>query len=238
MKILFWFMFLVSLSFASVKEGNQFFKEGNYQKALEAYQEARKKDPANPLLFYNIGVAEYKLGNYEAAIQELGSAARMPDSSLAAKASYNLANAYFRAGEKEELSKKIELWRSAIAHLKKAVDLNPDFENAKKNAEIMSRLLKEAIDEQKENNQNNSENQEEELSENAKAALAKALQFVYDGNYKPAKELLEQTMAEDPKASKLAPYIQRIDDIIEINAGRKPKAKIDASNADNDLEVI
>ena len=32
--------------------------------------------------------------------------------------------------------------------------------------------------------------------------------------------------------------VQRIDDVIEIKAGRKPKTKIDASNTDNDLEVI
>ena len=50
--------------------------------------------------------------------------------------------------------------------------------------------------------------------------------------------MLEQLLAEDETTAQLAPYIQRIDDIIEIKAGRKPKAKIDTENVDNDLEVI
>lgn len=235
----------VLLSFAllnasPVSEGNKFFANGDYGKALESYLSARKENPAEPALFYNIGTCQYMLGNYEDAIKELEPAVRFPDSSLAAKAAYNLANAYFRSGEKAESATKIEVWRQSIAYLKKAIELVPNYEKAKKNIEIVQRRLKEALDEQKNEQQENDQNKQDEpeMSEAAKAALARALQFCKEGKYAPAKELLEKVVAEDATASKLQSYVQRIDDVIEIQAGRKPKAKIDASNVDNDLEVI
>lgn len=162
---------------------------------------------------------------------------------MAAKAAYNLANTHFRIGEKAaEGSERIAAWRESVAYLKKAIDLDNKFENAKKNVEIVQRRLKEELDKQKENkDQNQDQNNDQKqppLSDKAKEALARALQLSRDGKYAEAKELLENTIAEDETAGQLGSYVQRIDDVIEIKAGRKPKAKIDASNTDNDLEVI
>lgn len=232
---------LISFALSSanlINDGNKLYAQENYAGALEKYRAAQKENPADPILFYNIGTCEYKLGNYDEAIKELESAVRMPDSSLAAKAAYNLANTLFRAGEKSELAQKIESWRQSIGYLKKAIDLAPDFEKAKKNVEIVQRRLKEAIDEQKENNEKNNSKESPPMSERAKEALARALQQVAEGNYPPAKGILETVIAEDESASGLSSYVDRIDDLIEIQAGRKPQKKIDASNSTNDLEVI
>lgn len=234
----------VSVVFARpINDGNKLFAAGDYAGALEKYMKAREAEPAEPILFYNIGTCQYKLGNYEEAKKELESAVRMPDKNLAAKAAYNLANTHFRVGERAaEPSEKIAAWRESIAYFKKAIDLNNDFENAKKNVEIVQRKLKEEIDKQKENqdqNQNQDNDQKQPpLSEKAKEILARALQLSKDGKYEEAKSLLENIIAEDETAGQLSSYVQRIDDVIEIKAGRKPKAKIDASNTDNDLEVI
>ncbi len=240
-KILIVPLFLCAVALARpINDGNALFRKGDFAGALKKYEEARKDEPANPLLFYNIGTCAYKLGNYETAQKELESAVRMPDSSLASKAAFNLANTFYRIGEKaSEPSERISKWRESVGYLKKAVDLNPDFENAKRNIEIVQRKLKEEIDRQKEQNQDNPNNQEQpELSEAAKQALARALQMCRDGAYSSAKGLLENTMASDSTASSLGPYIQRIEDVIDIKAGRAPKSKIDQSNADNDLGVI
>lgn len=232
---------LAACAFARpINEGNELFRRGDFAGALEKYGEARKDEPANPLIFYNMGTCAYKLGDYETAQKELESAMRMPDSSLASKAAFNLANTFYRIGEKSsEPSERISKWREAVGYLKKAIDLNPDFENAKRNVEIVQRKLKEEIDRQKQENQNNSnERNQPELSDAAKRALARALQMCKDGAYSSAKNLLEDTMTADSTASSLGPYIQRIEDVIDIKAGRKPKSKIDQSNADNDLGVI
>ncbi len=225
-----------------INDGNKLFAAGDYEGALKKYMEARESEPANPMLFYNIGTCQYKLGNFEEAKKELESAVRMPDKELAAKAAYNLANTHFRIGEKgKEGSERIAAWRESVAYLKKAIDLDNKFENAKKNVEIVQRKLKEELDKQKENkdqNQDQNDQKQPPLSDKAKQALARALQFSKDGKYAEAKELLENTIAEDETAGQLGSYVQRLDDVIEIKAGRKPKAKIDASNTDNDLEVI
>lgn len=226
-----------------INDGNKLFAAGDYAGALEKYMKARESEPANPLLFYNIGTCQYKLGNYEEAKKELESAVRMPDQKMAAKAAYNLANTHFRIGEKSsEGSERIAAWRESVAYLKKAIDLDNKLENAKKNVEIVQRRLKEELDKQKENKDQNQDQDNDQkqppLSEKAKEALARALQLCKDGKYAEAKELLENTIAEDETAGQLSGHVQRIDDVIEIKAGRKPKAKIDASNTDNDLEVI
>lgn len=226
-----------------INDGNKLFAAGDYAGALEKYMKAREAEPANPLLFYNIGTCQYKLGNFEEAKKELESAVRMPDKKMAAKAAYNLANTHFRMGEKSsEGSERIAAWRESVAYLKKAIDLDNKFENAKKNVEIVQRKLKEELDKQKENKDQNQDQDNDQkqppLSEKAKEALARALQLSKDGKYAEAKELLENTIAEDETAGQLSGHVQRIDDVIEIKAGRKPKAKIDASNTDNDLEVI
>lgn len=240
-------MALVLVAFAAfavarpINDGNKLFANGDYAGALEKYMKAREAEPANPILFYNIGTCQYKLGNYEEAKKELESAVRMPDKKMAAKAAYNLANTYFRVGEKlNEPSERIAAWRESVAYLKKSIDLDNDFENAKKNVEIVQRKLKEELDKQKENQNQNQENDQKQppLSDAAKQALARALQLSKDGKHEEAKQILENIIAEDETAGQLNSYVQRVDDIIEIKAGRKPKAKIDASNTDNDLEVI
>jgi len=224
-----------------VNEGNKRYSMGDYAGALEKYMGARESEPANPLLFYNIGTDQYKLENYEEAKKELESAVRMPDKKLSSRAAYNLADTYFRIGEKaNEPSARIAAWRESIAYLKKAIDIDNDFENAKKNIEIIQRKLKEELDKQKENKDQNQDNNQKQppLSDNAKQVLARALQLCKDGKYAEAKQMLENLIAEDETAGQLSGHVQRIDDVIEIKAGRKPKTKIDASNTDNDLEVI
>ena len=131
-------------------------------------------------------------------------------------------------------------WRESVAYLKKAIDLDNSFENAKKNVEIVQRKLKEELDKQKQNQDQNQNNDQKQppLSDKAKEVLARAMQLCKDGKYTEAKEMLENLIAEDETAGQLSGHVQRIDDVIEIKAGRKPKAKIDASNTDNDLEVI
>ena len=231
----------VALWARPINDGNKLFASGDYKGALEKYMKAREAEPGNPLLFYNIGTCQYKLGNFEEAKKELESAVRMPDKKLSSRAAFNLADTYFRTGEQaQEPSNRIAAWRESIAYLKKAIDIDNDFENAKKNIEIIQRKLKEELDKQKENKDQNQDNNQKQppLSANAKQVLARALQLCKDGKYAEGKQMLENLIAEDETAGQLGGHVQRIDDIIEIKAGRKPKAKIDASNTDNDLEVI
>ena len=235
--------YLFSFLGRPINDGNKMYANGDYKGALETYMKVRESEPANPLLFYNIGTDQYRLGNLEEAKKELESAMRMPDKKMASRAAYNLGDTYFRIGEKApegQGSERIAAWRESIAYLKKAIDLDNDFENAKKNVEIVQRKLKEELDKQKENKNQDQNNDQKQppLSEKAKQVLARALQLCKDGMYSEGKQMLENLIDEDETAGQVSGHVQRIDDVIEIKAGRKPKTKIDASNTDNDLEVI
>ena len=98
--VLFVCLLSVALFARPINDGNKLFKNGDYAGALAQYMKAREAEPANPLLFYNIGTCQYRLGNYEEAKKELESAMRMPDKKMAAKAAYNLANTHFRIDRK------------------------------------------------------------------------------------------------------------------------------------------
>ena len=53
-----------------INDGNRLFADGDFQGALEKYEEARQSEPSNPILFYNMGTCLYKLGDYEKAQKE------------------------------------------------------------------------------------------------------------------------------------------------------------------------
>lgn len=71
------------------QSGIEAARNGDYQQALQYFQQAREQGMDSGRLYYNIGVSHYKLGHYEAATQAFEQAARDPE--LRALAYYNLA---------------------------------------------------------------------------------------------------------------------------------------------------
>lgn len=51
-------------------EGNEFYKKGSYDEAVEAYTKAVDADPANPVYYGNRAMAEMQQRNYEAALRD------------------------------------------------------------------------------------------------------------------------------------------------------------------------
>ena len=76
------------------------------------------------------------------------------------------------------------------------------------------------------------------MSEAAKAALARALQLTNQGAYYEAKAVLEPVITTDDTAEPLKPYLQRIEDVIDISEGREPARPLDQSNHEAELGVI
>lgn len=237
------FLLLISAchTFASNwSSADKAFQKGEFQKALDLYYKARSDAPDNRLLNFNIGSALYRLERYDEAKNELMQAAFSMDSALAKKASYNLANVHYRMGQKaEKPADRIAAWREAIAILKKAIDLDPKYDNAKRNAEYIQVKLKEELDKQK-NQQNQDQDKKDQppMSEAAKQALARAIQMCHQGRFAEAKAILEQVVQSDETASSLNAHVQRIQDVIDISEGREPSKPIDASNTSQDLDVI
>lgn len=235
-------LLLASASFASNwSAADKAFSKGDFKTALDLYYKARTDAPDNRLLNYNIGSSLYKLNRYEEAKNELMQAAFSVDTAIAKKAAYNLANVHYRIGQAaQKPADKVAAWREAIAILKKAIDLDPNYDKAKRNAEYIQVKLKEELDKQKKENDKNKQDDKDQkpMSDAAKQALARAIQMCHQGRFAEAKALLEQTVQSDETASSLNAHIQRLQDIIDISEGREPSRPIDASNTDQDLQVI
>jgi len=235
-------LFSISSWASSWSQADKAFAKGDFAKALELYYKARTSYPDDRRLNYDIGTSLYKLQRFEEAKTELMQAVYSSDTNIASHAAYNLANVHYRLGQKSEKpADKVSAWREAIALLKKAIDLNPHYENAKRNAEFIQRKLKEELDKQKQEQKQDPKNQKQDqkpLSEAAKQALARAMQLCSQGRFTDAKTVLDQIIQADETASQLNSNLQRIQDIIDISAGREPSKPMDASNSTQDLEVI
>jgi Flp pilus assembly protein TadD len=101
------------------KQGDDYFDAGQYQKAIDAYQQAVRLQPDYPEAYLNLGDAYYNLDRYDEAVAaDKQAIALRPDWAAAYHA---LGNAYLKLDRSAE----------AIEALKHAVDLDPKDEEAR-----------------------------------------------------------------------------------------------------------
>ena len=144
---------------AKIHEGNVLYDQGLYDKALEAYNDAQVDAPDSAELHFNIGNVKYREENYENTIDTYQKSFKTKDIKLEANAYYNTGNAKYRAGEK---TSDIALWREAMGYYKRAIELDPDDEDAKFNLELVEQKIKEALSKQPEEQQQQEKQQKEQ----------------------------------------------------------------------------
>lgn len=137
--------------------GDRAIKNQNYKKAKSEYIKVQVKDPHNPRLNYNLGVAFYKDKMYKEAIAAFDQSAReSTDPLLKASALHNLGNAHFKAQE----------FNYAVDAYKKALKLNPETKDTKFNLALAERFLEEDEDEgeqeEDDNSDQNDDNQDDQ----------------------------------------------------------------------------
>lgn len=133
-------------AFSSVKKGISDFSKGEYEKAEKNFIDAQLDRPELPQLYYDIGTAAYKKGDFKSALRNFKKAIsteKAGDKDLRAKARYNLANTEYRMGNLEK----------AIKDYEKVLKQNPKNKDAKENLEFVKKKLK-----QKKKNKNSSKN--------------------------------------------------------------------------------
>jgi Ca-activated chloride channel family protein len=109
-----------------VMKGNRYYKEGNYDKAEEAYQKALSKKE-NLIARYNLGNTLYKKESIDDAVKSFdGVISATDDPELKTKALYN----------KGVLLHKGNRLTEAIDVYKQALRLNPDDEEVRKNLQL------------------------------------------------------------------------------------------------------
>jgi lipoprotein NlpI len=95
--------------------GNAYQSKGEYQRAIQDYDEALRIDPDSALAFNNRASAFQHMGNYDRAIQDYDQAIRLDPSS---------ALAYNNRGRTQHLK---EDYTQAIKDYGEAIDLDPDY---------------------------------------------------------------------------------------------------------------
>ena len=162
-----------------VKKGNSFFSTGQYDEAINAYDEAAVDDPESPYIYYNRGTALYKKQDFTAAIDAFGKAAiKSKDILLESKSRFNLGLCFFREGERQkdnDLKKALESYGLSVQSFQEAIDLNPKFEEAAENIEMVRLMMKSLLDEIKKQEEEAKKQQEQaqKIAEQIKKLIEK-----------------------------------------------------------------
>lgn len=131
---------------------DQKLQKNNYSEAKDGYLKMQVKEPYNPRLNYNLGIAYYREGNYEAAQSTFTRGAQnSKDPFLQKEAFYNLGNSFFMQ----------ENYKEAISAYESALKIDPNDEDVKHNLELAKKKLEEENkDDKNKDNKNEDKDQE------------------------------------------------------------------------------
>jgi len=135
----------------SVKKGIKAFLEEQYKDAEKYFIDAQLQRPDKMELYYNIGSAVYKNGDYESALQNFAKALKTDDKELKNKIRYNLGNTKYRLGKLED----------AIKEYEKVLKENPNDIKAKENIEFVKKKLEQQKQKSKDNKNKNDKNKDD-----------------------------------------------------------------------------
>ncbi|NOX37134.1 MAG: tetratricopeptide repeat protein [Calditrichaeota bacterium] len=135
---------------SKVKKGKEAFEAGQWDEALNYFQDALLDAPQDPRLHFNVGDALYKKQRYEEALQAFEKALNTRDPRLQQQVYYNMGNTYYFLNRYEE----------AINAYKKALELDPSDQDAKHNLELVRAKLKEMAQKQQQQMGNSSRQQQ------------------------------------------------------------------------------
>ncbi len=129
-----------------IKEGNAVYKQGKFKAAGEKYQQALKKAPDSPYVYFDLGDTLYKLGNFKAAMAAYEQAiARSRKREFQAAGRFNQGNAALR--QAEEIVKKnpetaLRGMAGSMSYYRQAMALEPGLDKAARNIEVVKDKIK------------------------------------------------------------------------------------------------
>jgi Ca-activated chloride channel homolog len=141
-------LLLFSFALLSVSRGASpldFYRSGDYEAALDLWQDELKAHPHDPLLNLNAGNAAYRLDRFDQAFENYSEAMNSPNSTLRENAYYNGGNSLFKAGDnQEDVERQLMNYYDAKYLYEQALDIDPNDAAAKKNLDLLLRRIKEA----------------------------------------------------------------------------------------------
>ena len=141
----------------SLKQGNEAYESGNYDRALAFYNDASANAPDAAEVAFNKGAALYQKQDLQGAVEAFQDAAiQATEPELGGRAKFNLGNCAFRQAQAQreaDIKQSIETCRTSIDNYQDALQLNPKMKNAAENIEIARLYLKSLLDEQQQQQQ-------------------------------------------------------------------------------------
>ena len=123
--------------------GIAYYKQKRYNKAIEQFGKAIEANKSYAKAYSSLAVLYFELGGYGNAITHFQILTKLePDN---AGAHFDLAQSYvagFRSDEKQE-KENLGYLKQALFHLKKTVEIEPDFPNALTNMRVIEKVIKE-----------------------------------------------------------------------------------------------
>lgn len=144
-------------------QGEQAYEAQQYDEAAKAFAQGLKNDPNNPALKNNEGHAQYQNKDYDKAIENYQGNLESPQLSPEQKANtlYNLGNSYYRKGQGTPAEQE-KSWQAALDAYQKALQLNPQDEQAMENLNFVQQQLQKQQQQQQSKGQNDKNNPQQQ----------------------------------------------------------------------------
>ncbi len=168
----------------SVKEGNAAYHRKQFDAAIEAYKRAAALNSGSGIVNFDLGAANYKKGDYAAAVDYFTRCLVEGEPALEAAASYNIANSKYRQAETKErlnLQEAISAYEEALSYYKRAIELNSEDIDAKANYELTVQKIELLKEQLKQQNQQEQQKQKPEPEQNKESPESEGSQRPEEG---------------------------------------------------------
>ena len=129
-----------------LNEGNQAYKNGDFNKSSSNYEKSLSEDKKNLAAFYNSGNASYMSGDFESARESFNSfISKTNNIDDKSKAHYNIGNSFLTEYAKEAKEKgqapSSDILKNAIKEYQQSLRFNPKDKDARYNLSYAMKLL-------------------------------------------------------------------------------------------------
>jgi len=187
----------------STSQGNKLYKQGNFNEAINSYDQALLDAPGALEPKFNQANSYYRLDDLGKAMDLYRQvAAESKDMKVVARAKYSLGNSYFQQGSKQKdsnLQKAIDDLKTAIGSWRGVLDIEPENKKAARNIEVARLLIKDLLDQlnkqqqQQDPNQPQDPNQQQQQQQNQQQQNSQQ-----DPNQPQDQQQQQQAAGQDP----------------------------------------
>jgi len=135
-------------------EGLNNYKNKKFEEAKSYYEQVIANTEENSAAVLGLGASQYQLGDIPNAAKSFEEAIKSEDKEIQEKAYYNLGNAIYDQQRPQE----------SIAFYRKALELNPNDNDAKFNYELAKYLVQEQQQDRNQENQDDQQNNQDQQS--------------------------------------------------------------------------